>query len=71
MISKLNFFIGFICCHLLSFLHLVSIEEVEPIGSVNDVRAFLNPFCGVSTHDGIGGEVCKVIIACENKAARE
>lgn len=40
MISKLNFFIGFICCHLLSFLHLVSIEEVEPIGPVNDVRAF-------------------------------
>lgn len=40
MISKLNFFIGFICCHLLSFLHLVSIEKVEPIGSVNDVRAF-------------------------------
>lgn len=40
MISKLNFFIGFICCHLLSFLHLLSIEEVEPIGPVNDVRAF-------------------------------
>ena len=40
MISKLNFFIGFIYCHLLSFLHLVSIEKVEPIGSVNDVRAF-------------------------------